>query len=134
MKSYYCLLTYWVSMTSILNILRRIYHNLFKCNHLKNQKFFLQTSLSFWNWHKFINVLKKKISASQAKCLWYYWLRKTRLLKYLKALVWEHTLIVNVLTSPEHCLNLQEITFFCFIDQSEMNWIGTYIHNSDLKP
>ena len=40
-KYYNCLLTHWLSMTSILFLIETIYWNIFSCNYLKNKKLFV---------------------------------------------------------------------------------------------
>ena len=99
------------TVTRILVIIRRISRNHFKCNYLKNQTIFLEIWLRFWNLHELSKILKKRW-AWQLKYLRYYWLRKTRFLKYLKGSVWEPPAAVNMLTSPKHFWNLHESKLF----------------------
>ena len=51
LKSWNCLLTYWMAFTNIPFVLGKIYSNPFKCNCLKNKKLFLNVSIYFWNVH-----------------------------------------------------------------------------------
>ena len=57
-----CLLTHWLPITNILVNTERISRSQCKCNYLRNQMFFLQTLLHFWNLHKFLTILKDKMS------------------------------------------------------------------------
>ena len=61
-KYYECLLTHWLSMTSILFLIRTIYWNIFRCNYLTNKKVYLilfcnfVIKIQFWTffikrWH-----------------------------------------------------------------------------------
>ena len=47
-KYYDCLLTHWLSMTSILFLIETIYCNIFRCNYLRNKKTFSNFFLAFW--------------------------------------------------------------------------------------
>ena len=62
LKSYNFLLTHWLSMTSILFVIVRIYRNRFKCNYLRNKKFFLKFFLHVWNLDQIFNIWKQKIT------------------------------------------------------------------------
>ena len=56
----FCLLTHWLSMTSILFGIVRICSYLFKCNYLKNKKLFSQVFVPFIDfWSDFKHFLKK---------------------------------------------------------------------------
>ena len=58
----YCdfLLTRWLSMTSILFLIERIYPNMFRCNYLRNKKVFLNFFFHFRNFHSIFNIFGKK--------------------------------------------------------------------------
>ena len=49
-------------MLSILAIIRGIYRKQVKCNYLKNQKFFVDILLHFWNVHKILSILEKNLT------------------------------------------------------------------------
>ena len=49
-------------MPFILVIMTRNSSNKFQRNYLQNQKHFLKLSLHFWNLHKILSILKKKMS------------------------------------------------------------------------
>ena len=61
-KSYDCLLTHWMPMTSILVMTGRTSCKPCKFNYLKIEKLLMKFSLSFWNINKILNILKKKMS------------------------------------------------------------------------
>ena len=48
-KSWYYLLTHWLSMTSILFLIKRIYWYQFRWNYFRNKKLFLRSWLQFCN-------------------------------------------------------------------------------------
>ena len=54
-----CLLTRWLSTTSILVIIGWIYHYQLKCNYLKNQKYFAIFYCTFGIYIKFWTFSKK---------------------------------------------------------------------------
>ena len=47
-------------MASILLNIGKICHSQFKCNYLKNERFFLNFLFHFWNLHQFLNIFKVK--------------------------------------------------------------------------
>ena len=51
---FFCLNKFSLSLTSVLAIIGRISGNQFKCNYLRNQKFFLTFSLHSGNLHQFL--------------------------------------------------------------------------------
>ena len=51
-----------IIMLSILAIMRGIYRKQVKCNYLKNQKFFVDILLHFWNVHKILSILEKNLT------------------------------------------------------------------------
>ena len=53
LKSYECLLTYWLPITIIVFVIKRIYRN------PKNKMFFLNLWLYFWNLHRILTILKQ---------------------------------------------------------------------------
>ena len=60
LKSWECLLIYWLPMTSILFVKGRIYLNQFNCNYLRNKECFLNFLLHISNLHQNLNTLKNK--------------------------------------------------------------------------
>ena len=61
-KSYDCLLTRWLPMTSILFLTEAIYCNIFTCNYLRSEKFFLKFFLHLLNWDSIFNNFQKKMT------------------------------------------------------------------------
>ena len=61
MKYWWCLLTYWKPMASILVNIARSCESQFKCNYLKNQKYLINFLFHFWNLHQISNISKKKM-------------------------------------------------------------------------
>ena len=61
MKPNECLLAHWVLMASIMSNIAGIWNSQFKCYYLKNKKFFLNFLFHFWNLHRILNILKKKM-------------------------------------------------------------------------
>ena len=94
LKSLDCLLVYWLSMTSILFIIVRIYDNHLKCNYLRNN------FLIFC----FISEIYINLSTLWKKRMYFrnYGLRKTGLNKRLKSLVSEHLSTVNMQMCTKH--------------------------------
>ena len=60
MKSWCCLLTHGLPITSILFRIVRICRSLFKSSNLKNKKHFLGFLFHLWNLHEILNIFKKK--------------------------------------------------------------------------
>ena len=58
-KSYNCLLTHWLLMTSILFLTEAIYCNLFRCFYLTKEKYFLNFFLQFLNLDSIFTFSKK---------------------------------------------------------------------------
>ena len=57
-KSYACLLTPWLPITSIVFLIETIYSKIFRCNYLRNEKYFLiffAFSKFRWNFEHFQN-------------------------------------------------------------------------------
>ena len=48
-------------MASILFNIARICNSKFKCQYLKNEKLFFDVLFHFWNLHRILNILKKKM-------------------------------------------------------------------------
>ena len=82
----YCdfLLTRWLSMTSILFLIERIYPNMFRCNYLRNQKVFLNFFFIFEIFIQFSTFSEKKRWPSEVMYFWTYGPPKTWLDKCLK--------------------------------------------------
>ena len=59
MKSYGCLLTHGLPITSILFKIVRICCSLFKSSYLKNKKDFISFLFHLWNVHQILNIFKK---------------------------------------------------------------------------
>ena len=57
-----CLLTRWVSTTSILVVIERIYRYQLKSNYWKNHTIFAAFFLQFWYLNQISNVLNRKMS------------------------------------------------------------------------
>ena len=47
-------------MQGIMALIRRISRNQVKCNHIRNQKLFVNYILQFWKLHKILNIREKK--------------------------------------------------------------------------
>ena len=60
MKSWCCLLTHGLPITSILFRIVRICRSLFKSSNLKNKKLFLGFLFHLWNLHQILKIFKKK--------------------------------------------------------------------------
>ena len=63
LKSWGCLLTHWLSITSILSQIVRICGSLFKWCYLKKANLFPSFLFHLWNLHRILNILKKIISS-----------------------------------------------------------------------
>ena len=55
-KSYDCLLTHWLPMTSILFLKEAILCNIFRCIYLRNEKYFLTFFLHFLNSNSILKI------------------------------------------------------------------------------
>ena len=79
----------------------RICRSLFKCNYLKNEKFFPSFWFHLWNLHQIFKILetKKIVIANVFPKLQTV---KTWLDHSLKSVVSEHTSTVNILMDPKH--------------------------------
>ena len=64
-KSWDCFLTYWLLIKSILFFIGTIQRYQFRCNYLRNKKFFIIFLLHFWNLFYILDILKKKRWPSQ---------------------------------------------------------------------
>ena len=100
LKSYLCLLTYWLQITSVLFVIGRIY------------ALFLKSTSNFEHF-------QKKRWSSQLMCFWNERLQKMWLDKYFKSSGSEHRWTVNMLKVPKHCWNLRSSTFIIFSHPSE---------------
>ena len=47
-------------MAGILLKIVRLYYSEFKCNYMKNEKYFLNLLFRFWDLHQILNILKKR--------------------------------------------------------------------------
>ena len=73
-KSWDCLLTHWLQMKSILFLIEKIQPYQFRCNYLRNKKFFLNFLLHFPNLDEILNILKKRMILTDflfSKCIFY---------------------------------------------------------------
>ena len=61
-KYYDCLLTHWLSMTSILFLIETIYCNIFRCNYLTKKKTFSDPFLHFANLDTNLKISKKRLT------------------------------------------------------------------------
>ena len=61
-KSWDCLLTHWLPMTSILFLTEATYCNIFIYNYVRNEKYFLIFFLHFLNLDSILNTFKKKMT------------------------------------------------------------------------
>ena len=52
--------THGLPITSILFRIVNICHSLFKCNYLKNKKYFIGFLFHLWNLHQILKIFKKK--------------------------------------------------------------------------
>ena len=59
-KSYGFLLVHWLLIISILFLTEAIYSKIFRYNYLRNEKYFLNSLLSFLNLDSILNIFKKK--------------------------------------------------------------------------
>ena len=62
LKSWHCLLTYWLRITSINFVIGRIYRNQFKCSYLRNKKIFSEFFALFLKFNQILNILKKTMT------------------------------------------------------------------------
>ena len=62
LKSQSCLVTPWPPITYILVIMKRLSRNMFKRHYLQHCKNFLKFFIHFYNLHKILRILKKKIT------------------------------------------------------------------------
>ena len=105
-------------MTSILFLIKTIYCNIFRWNHLRNKKLFLHFYCIFEILIKFC-IFPKQRWPSQMIYLWTYRPHKTSLDNCLKSPVSEDPSTSNMVNGPKHCWNLNDTTFTIFIDPSE---------------
>ena len=49
-------------MTSILFLTEAIYCNIFRCNYLRNEKYFMNFFFNFLNLDSILNIFKKKMT------------------------------------------------------------------------
>ena len=59
-KSWDCMLTHWLPKKSILFFIETIERYQFRCNYLRNKKFFRDFLLHFWNVDWFLNIFNKR--------------------------------------------------------------------------
>ena len=131
-KSWECLLTYWLPMESILFIIETFEQYQFRCNYLRNKKLLLNFLLHFWNLTKILNVLKKKITLIafvfpklRTPKMWF---KKCR-----NSPISENASTSNMVKGPKYCSNLDHITFIIFIDHCQVNWVWKILFYCDAK-
>ena len=112
-------------MTSILFLIDTIYSNIFKCNYLRNEKYFLNFFLHFRNFDSILKYFLKKDDPHRS-CIFelttrkdvVWWMSKKSLFRGTWE-TWEAT--CNMGNGPKHCWNLNDSTFTIFIDHWERN-------------
>ena len=57
-----CFLTHCLVITSILFLIETIYSKIFRCNYIRNEKYFLNFSLNFFNLNLVLNIFKKQMT------------------------------------------------------------------------
>ena len=122
-KPYNCLLTDWLTMTSILFLIETIERNQFTCYYLKNKKVFLHFIFPFSKSRlNFKHFQTKKTLIAQV--FPNYGLQKTLLDICLKSPVSEDPLTDNMVNGNKHCCNLNDRTVTIIIDHFEVNSVG----------
>ena len=110
-------LTHWLVIKSIVFLIETIRSNIFRCNYLRNKKYFLfffcllEIDIQF-------STFSKKRWPSKLMYFWPDGIRKTWLDKCLKVLVSEEPWTINVVNGVKHCSKLNNRTFTIFIDPS----------------
>ena len=61
-KSWNCLLTHWLLLTSNIFLTEAIYCNMFICNYLRNEKLFQNFFLHFLNLYSILKIFKKMMT------------------------------------------------------------------------
>ena len=61
-KSYDCLLTHWLPITSILLLKESIYCSIFRANYITNKKYLMKFFLHFRNLDWILNIFNRKIT------------------------------------------------------------------------
>ena len=97
-----------------------IYSNIFRCNYLRNEKYFLNFFLNFLNVDSILKISKQRWPWYLVY-FWIYGLRKTWLDKCLKSPVSEDASTSNMVNGPKHCSKLADSTFTIFINPCEGN-------------
>ena len=59
-KSWGCLLTLWLPMTSILFLVEKIWRKQFRCSYLKNKSLFVNFFVHFSNLHQILEIFKHR--------------------------------------------------------------------------
>ena len=108
--------THWLSMTSILFVIRRIYDKQLKRNSRRNKDLLNDVLLDFWNLHQILNILKKK-KTLRAPVLPNLWIVKHVVRWIFKIPVSQHSSKMNMIKGPKHCWNLQDRCFTRFFHQ-----------------
>ena len=61
-KSQDCLLTHWLPMTNVFLLIEAIYCNIFRCNYLRHEKYFLNFFSHFRNLDSILNIFKRRMN------------------------------------------------------------------------
>ena len=123
-KSWDCFLTYWLPIKSILFFIGTIQRYQFRCNYLRNKKFFIIFLLHFWNLFYILDILKKKKMTLTAFVFPKVHTLKRWLDNCLKSPLSEDPSTSNMVNVPRHCWNLHHSNFVTFIDLCQGNWVG----------
>ena len=113
------MLTHWLPITGILFLIGTTYSNIFRCNYIKNKKYFLLFFPDFRNLNLILNICKEKMTLIADA--WTWGLRKTWLDKCLKSAVSQDPLTSNMVKEPKHCSKLNHSTFTIAIHSCEDN-------------
>ena len=121
-KSWDCLLTHWLRMTSILFLIVKISRYQLRYSNLRNKKLFLNFFLHFWNLNQILNILKKKVTLIDFV---FSTLRtpKTWLDKCLKSPISENSSKSNMVNEPKHSWKLDHSTFTIFVHPCQGSWV-----------
>ena len=109
------------AVTSILFLIETIYSNIFRCNYLRNGKYFL-FFLFFFSFSQFrlnFERFQQKDDLDSWCYFWTYGLPEMRLDNCVKSPVSEDPLTSNTANGPKHCWNLKNSTFTVFIHPCE---------------
>ena len=123
LKSSDYLLTRWLPMTSISVDICRFSDNNFKGLYLEKEWLFFDFLLHSEMCKK-LRTFWRKRRVSQPNYYRNYGIEKRCLLERLKGLASAHHSVINVLTDSKHCWSQHSTTFFLFLNEIEINWVG----------